>query len=172
MLHYATLIRATLTASLFVMPMAKAALAGPFENAWASAPSRPNGKITESALSESNVIGAPIRVQVGPYTPKGADWSGPFTDRGGVSDREKDRNSVHPRPVVTTTDPPCCEGFLSRQPSRTSVPLKAGNGIFAVPVEVNGTMTVDFAVDSGAAVVVVSTDVFSALKRVGTVTVQ
>ena len=36
-------------------------------------------------------------------------------------------------------------------------------GIFVVPVEINGTMTLDFVIDSGAA------DVFSTLKRAGTI---
>ena len=60
-------------------------------------------------------------------------------------------------------------------PARTSssqvgvVPLKADSGIFVVPVELNGSMTLDFAIDSGAADVSVPADVFSTLKRTGTV---
>jgi clan AA aspartic protease (TIGR02281 family) len=53
--------------------------------------------------------------------------------------------------------------------SRMGVPLKMDKGIFVVPVEINGTMTLDFAIDSGAADVSVPADVFSALKRTGTV---
>jgi clan AA aspartic protease (TIGR02281 family) len=121
MLHYAKLVRATLTASLFLTPVAKAAFAGPFEDASASAP----GGVAQ----------------------------------GGTSIREKDRNAPPPKAAVTTVEPP----------SRMAVPLKAGNGIFAVPVEVNGTMTIDFAVDSGAGVVVVPAEVFSELQRLGTV---
>jgi clan AA aspartic protease (TIGR02281 family) len=42
-------------------------------------------------------------------------------------------------------------------------------GIFVVPVEINGTMTLDFVIDSGAADVSVPADVFSTLKRAGTI---
>jgi hypothetical protein len=47
--------------------------------------------------------------------------------------------------------------------------MKTAGGIFVVPVEIDGTMTLDFAVDSGAADVSVPADVFSALTRTGTV---
>jgi clan AA aspartic protease (TIGR02281 family) len=53
--------------------------------------------------------------------------------------------------------------------SRTRVPLKMDGGIFAVPVQINGAMTLDFAIDSGAADVSVPADVFSTLKRTGTI---
>jgi clan AA aspartic protease (TIGR02281 family) len=62
-------------------------------------------------------------------------------------------------------------GAPSRVPSQsgTGVPLKMDSGIFVVPVEINGTMTLDFAIDSGASDVSVPADVFSTLKRAGTV---
>jgi clan AA aspartic protease (TIGR02281 family) len=53
--------------------------------------------------------------------------------------------------------------------SRTEVALKREGGIFVVPVEINGAVTVDFGVDSGASDVSVSLDVFSTLKRTGTI---
>ena len=43
------------------------------------------------------------------------------------------------------------------------------NGILVVPVEINGAMTLDFAVDSGAAYVSVPAGVFSTLKHAGTI---
>jgi clan AA aspartic protease (TIGR02281 family) len=52
---------------------------------------------------------------------------------------------------------------------RTGVQLKMDGGIFVVAVEINGTMTLDFAIDSGASDVSVPADVFSALKRRGTI---
>jgi len=52
---------------------------------------------------------------------------------------------------------------------RTVVSLKVHGGIFVVPVEINGTMKLDFAIDSGAGDVSVPADVFSALRRAGTV---
>jgi hypothetical protein len=47
----------------------------------------------------------------------------------------------------------------------TGVPLTKHGGIFAVPVEVNGTIKLDFEVDSGASDVSMPTDVFSTLQR-------
>jgi predicted aspartyl protease len=49
------------------------------------------------------------------------------------------------------------------------VSLKADSGIFIVPVEINSTITLDFAVDSGASYVSLPTDVISTLRRAGTI---
>src|SRR5260370_27308288 len=57
----------------------------------------------------------------------------------------------------------------SRNPSQTRVPLKMSGGTFLAPVEINGKMTLDFFIDSGASDVSVPSDVFSTLKRTGTV---
>ena len=54
-------------------------------------------------------------------------------------------------------------------PVRITLPLQARNGTHVVPVEINGAMTLDFIVDSGAAVVVVPEGVFSTLKHAGTI---
>jgi clan AA aspartic protease (TIGR02281 family) len=53
--------------------------------------------------------------------------------------------------------------------SRTGVPLKAAGGIFVVPVQINGAITLNFAIDSGASDVSVPADVFFSLKRAGTI---
>jgi len=53
--------------------------------------------------------------------------------------------------------------------SPTGVPLKKVGGTFVVPVEINGAITLDFTVDSGAADVSVPADVFSTLTRTGTI---
>ena len=53
--------------------------------------------------------------------------------------------------------------------AQTGVPLKKVGGTFVVPVEINGAMTLDFTVDSGAAHVSVPLDVFSTLRRTGTI---
>ena len=59
---------------------------------------------------------------------------------------------------------------LSRSlPVRTALPLQTWNGILVVPVEINGAMTLDFAVDSGATYVSVPEGVFSTLKHAGTI---
>ncbi len=49
------------------------------------------------------------------------------------------------------------------------IPLKMNGSLFVVPVELNGAITQDFAIDSGATDVSVPASVFSALKRAGTV---
>jgi clan AA aspartic protease (TIGR02281 family) len=53
--------------------------------------------------------------------------------------------------------------------SGMAVPLKQDGGIFVVPVEINGAITLEFGVDSGAADVSVPIDVFSTLKRTHTI---
>ena len=51
----------------------------------------------------------------------------------------------------------------------TRVSLKKDGGTFGVPIEINGALTLDFIVDSGAADVSVPIDVFSTLLRAGTI---
>lgn len=51
----------------------------------------------------------------------------------------------------------------------TRVALKKDGGTFGVPIEINGALTLDFVVDSGAADVSVPSDVFSTLIRTGTI---
>jgi hypothetical protein len=54
-------------------------------------------------------------------------------------------------------------------PARTEVPLKMIGSLLVVPVEINGATTLDFTVDSGASTVVVPANVFSILRRAGSV---
>jgi clan AA aspartic protease (TIGR02281 family) len=49
------------------------------------------------------------------------------------------------------------------------VPLKMDGGTFVVPVQINGTVTLDFVIDSGATDVSVPADVVSTLMRAGTI---
>jgi clan AA aspartic protease (TIGR02281 family) len=53
--------------------------------------------------------------------------------------------------------------------ARAQVALKKNGGTFVVPVQINGAITLDFAVDSGASDVSVPADVFSTLRRTGTI---
>jgi clan AA aspartic protease (TIGR02281 family) len=53
--------------------------------------------------------------------------------------------------------------------SQGGVPLKMDGGIFVVPVQINGAMTLDFVIDSGAADVSVPADVVSTLMRAGAI---
>jgi clan AA aspartic protease (TIGR02281 family) len=71
-----------------------------------------------------------------------------------------------PEPEATLVDQ--SKGSINSL-SRTRVPLIADGGIFAVPVEINGTITLDFAIDSGASYVSVPADVLSTLRRAGTI---
>jgi hypothetical protein len=57
----------------------------------------------------------------------------------------------------------------SRNPSQTRLPLKTIGGTFVVPVDINGVVTLNFFIDSGASDVTVPADVFSTLKRTGTI---
>ena len=61
------------------------------------------------------------------------------------------------------------QGSSQRPSSRVEVPLKKEGGTFVVPVQINGAITLDFTVDSGAADVSVPADVFSTLARTGTI---
>jgi hypothetical protein len=49
------------------------------------------------------------------------------------------------------------------------IPLNAVGGAFEVPVEINGAITLNFIVDSGAADVTIPADVVSTLIRTGTI---
>jgi clan AA aspartic protease (TIGR02281 family) len=56
------------------------------------------------------------------------------------------------------------------EPNQIGVPLKKEGGTFVVPVQINGAITLNFTIDSGAADVTVPADVFSTLTRAGTIT--
>jgi clan AA aspartic protease (TIGR02281 family) len=64
----------------------------------------------------------------------------------------------------------CFDDLIHMPPpsSREDVPLRTHGGIFVVPVEINGAITLEFGIDSGAADVSIPNDVFSTLKRTGT----
>jgi clan AA aspartic protease (TIGR02281 family) len=57
----------------------------------------------------------------------------------------------------------------NHNPSSAEVSLKKAGGTFVVPVEINGAITLNFTIDSGAADVSVPADVFSTLRRTGTI---
>jgi clan AA aspartic protease (TIGR02281 family) len=56
-----------------------------------------------------------------------------------------------------------------KEPRRAEVPMRKEGGIFVVPVEINGKITLDFTIDSGASYVSVPLDVFSTLRRQGAI---
>ena len=72
-------------------------------------------------------------------------------------------------PKVVTTTPPLAPVPNKKSSSLVEVPLKEDSGIFVVPVEINGAITLDFAVDSGAGNVTIPADVYYTLVRTGTI---
>ena len=73
-------------------------------------------------------------------------------------------------PIATVSPTVASSSVQSPNPSsRMAVPLKQDGGIFVVPVEINGAITLEFGVDSGAADVSVPLDVFSTLRRTRTI---
>ena len=76
---------------------------------------------------------------------------------------------------VVANKPPLTQGASPKAPqdqigsSRVEVPLMKDGGVFVVPVQINGAITLDFTIDSGAADVSVPFDVFSTLVRTGTI---
>src|SRR5499427_6534407 len=72
-------------------------------------------------------------------------------------------------PKVAATTPPLSPALNKKSPSVVEIPLKEDSGIFVVPVEINGAITLDFAVDSGAGNVTIPSDVYYTLVRTGTI---
>jgi predicted aspartyl protease len=72
-------------------------------------------------------------------------------------------------PKVVTTTPPLLSVENKKSSSVVEVPLKEDSGIFIVPVEINGAITLDFAVDSAAGSVTIPADVYYTLVRTGTI---
>jgi predicted aspartyl protease len=71
-------------------------------------------------------------------------------------------------PKVAITTPPS-PAVNKKSSSVVEVPLKEDSGLFVVPVEINGAITLDFAVDSGAGNVTIPADVYYTLVRTGTI---
>jgi predicted aspartyl protease len=71
-------------------------------------------------------------------------------------------------PKVAASTPPVSSAVNKKSPV-VEVPLKEDSGIFVVPVEINGAITLDFAVDSGAGNVTIPADVYYTLVRTGTI---
>jgi clan AA aspartic protease (TIGR02281 family) len=59
--------------------------------------------------------------------------------------------------------------FVESRTKQPKIIVKSEGGTFVVPVEINGALTLDFTIDSGAADVSIPADVFSTLVRTGTI---
>jgi len=70
---------------------------------------------------------------------------------------------------LATTTPSLSPVENQESSSVEEVLLKKNGGIFVVPVEINGTITLDFAVDSGASTVTIPANVYNTLVRTGTI---
>jgi clan AA aspartic protease (TIGR02281 family) len=70
-------------------------------------------------------------------------------------------------PKIALNEPTTTRTEKSSSPA--GVALKKVGGTFVVPVEINGALTLDFTIDSGAADVTVPLDVYSTLMRKGTI---
>jgi hypothetical protein len=62
-----------------------------------------------------------------------------------------------------------CFLLLTRLASAETVELVREHGVYMVPVQINGAITLPFILDSGASEAAISADVFSTLLRTGTV---
>jgi len=71
-----------------------------------------------------------------------------------------------PAKLAATAPPPADN---QKSSAVVEVTLREDAGIFVVPVEINGAITLDFAVDSGAANVTIPADVYYTLQRTGTI---
>ena len=64
--------------------------------------------------------------------------------------------------------PTASDGSSANAPSHSEVRLVKENGVFKVPVVINGSITLNFTVDSGAADVSIPADVVMVMIRTGT----
>jgi clan AA aspartic protease (TIGR02281 family) len=77
--------------------------------------------------------------------------------------------SATPVPSDQTSSPPVSDAG-SDQPMQTAeVPVRSSGGTFVVPVLINGIITLDFLIDSGASDVSIPADVVLTLMRAGTI---
>jgi hypothetical protein len=70
---------------------------------------------------------------------------------------------------LATTTPSLSAVESQGSSSAEEVLLKKNGGIYVVPVEINGAITLDFAVDSGASTVTIPANVYNTLVRTGTI---
>jgi len=86
------------------------------------------------------------------------------------------RKPAAPKPPATNAAPPTQPAPVVSQPATTGSPeqtevaLKPDGGTYAVPVLINGVISLDFTIDSGASDVTLPADVARTLIRSGTLT--
>jgi predicted aspartyl protease len=82
--------------------------------------------------------------------------------RRGLNLREAHLNAYGQSPAPNTTASPVVSG-------RSEIALRTAGGTFTVPVSVNGAITLDFTLDTGATDVSIPADVVMTLMRTGTI---
>lgn len=71
-----------------------------------------------------------------------------------------------PTPTPAFPSPPASRPAL---PNGEEIPLVKESGVYTLPVEINGVLTLNFVLDSGASEVLIPADVASTLLRTGTI---
>jgi hypothetical protein len=98
-------------------------------------------------------------------------WANGQTYVGRFSDGTTSRQGADDGSESLATNTPQLSSAENQESSSgVEVPLKQNaGGLFVVPVKINGFMTLDFAVDSGASTVTIPADVYKTLVRTGAV---
>jgi len=101
-------------------------------------------------------------------------WYRRATERG-LSNVQSDPEEGAPGNIAGIPSMPLTESVppspSARNVSPERIPLKSQGGVYTVPVEINGRLTLDFVLDTGAAEVNIPVDVMRTLLRTGTVNI-
>ena len=118
---------------------------------------KPNGQGVITWTNGSKYVGG---ISDGKMNGKGTlTWADGTISVGEFRDGRPNGVSVTPHPPVEKQESSSAE----------EVPLKKNRGIFVVPVEINGAVILDFAVDSGASTVTIPANVYDRLVGNGTI---
>jgi clan AA aspartic protease (TIGR02281 family) len=168
MRHRATLLRATLTALLMLV-----ALGAAFAEGAPPLPFPPPGVRPGAHGLPGGVTTVPKNVPEGAprwvSTPE--DLKRPPAEArvplpGGPTMVPKIVTTVRVAPPAAVAAPPPTS---PSQNSPIKVKLRPGHGVWSVPAEINGALTFDLMVDSGAALASINAETFAALKRAGAI---
>ena len=98
-----------------------------------------------------------------------ADYSATLTMTSSSPDGLKAQQIAQEHLTALQKEGPISATARRDRSSQIGITLKTDGGTFIVPVEINGAITLGFVIDSGAADVSVPADVFSTLRRTGTI---
>jgi clan AA aspartic protease (TIGR02281 family) len=101
-------------------------------------------------------------------------WYRRATERG-LFNVQEDSEEGAPGNISGISSMPLTENVppspSARNVSPERIPLKSQGGVYTVPVEINGRLTLDFVLDTGASEVNIPVDVIRTLLRTGTVNI-